>query len=235
MKLKCKSCPLVLNGGSLCAVLTSDEIEELSERSHPVELAAKAVLDGDKLDQSPVLAILDGTVGIQHVLEDGRRTISAFFTRGDILDLRRGSGRRQVSVRGLRKSRICKLDTIAFDRIQDRNPSARALVTYNLREQAHRSADHAADLAKKQAIEKVASFMFECHNRQTSNKGCDRFEVVLPMRQYDLAEYLGIQPETLSRNLRELNESDVVEVRKPTFIVVRNPPKLRRLANGAGL
>ncbi len=162
---------------------------------------------------------MDGAIGIQHILDDGRRTISAFFTVGDILDLRRSPGRRQVSIRALTKARICKLDPVAFDEIQLQNPSARSLVTFNLREQAHRSVDHAADLAKKQAIEKIASFIFECRNRNAAAAN-DGIDVVLPMQQCDLAEYVGLQPETVSRCFRELDDTNIVELPKPTYIVI---------------
>ena len=232
MKSKCQACPLTHGDGSLCAVLSGAEIEHLSQRSLPLELAHKEVLDENVLDQWPIIAVLNGAIGIQHILDDGRRSISAFFTTGDILDLRRSAGRRQVSLRALTDARICKLYPAAFDGIQESNPKARALVTYNLREQAHRSVDHAADLAKKRALEKIASFIFECRNRQTS-KACEGVNVAMPMQHCDLAEYLGLQPETVSRCLRELDASNIVNLPRPSQIVVKNAPKLKRLANGA--
>lgn len=232
MKPKCRRCPFVEDNGRLCALLSTDEIEFLSDHSHPVEMTQKAVLDERVLSPWPIVAVLEGAMGIQHILEDGRRSISAFFTPGDILDLRRSDDRRQVSLRALTKARICKLGVAAFDQIQRSNPAARNLITYNLREQAHRSFDHAADLGKKQAIEKIASFIFECRNRSAVDTSSS-VHVKLPMPKCDLAEYLGLQAETLSRSLKELDASDIIELPSSTCIVVNDLPRLRRLANGA--
>ncbi len=232
MKPKCQTCALSQNGGRLCALLSEDEIDFLSIHSHPVEMPQKAVLDERLLNHWPIIAVLEGAIGIQHILDDGRRSISAFFTTGDILDLRRSDDRRQVSLRALTNARICKLGVEAFELVQESNPTARNLITYNLREQAHRSVDHAADLAKKRAIERIASFIFECRNRGVvDTPGSDQIE--LPMPKCDLAEYLGLQPETLSRSLKDLDASGIIELPGSNRIVVKDPPKLRRLANGA--
>ena len=101
------------------------------------------------------------------------------------------------------------------------------MIWENLRDQAFRAIDHSADIAKKQAVEKLASFIFECRNRQ------DKTEVVeIPVRRVDLAEYLGMQPETVSRCFKDLEKRGILELPSLSALKILNVPMLRRIANG---
>ena len=110
-----------------------------------------------------------------------------------------------------------------------RNPRARTVAWKGLSGQAYRALSHASDLAKKQALEKLASFVFECRRRQ---KGLDRKHVEIPIRRRDLAEYLGMQPETVSRCFRDLEERAIIKVSDLSVIRILDLPALRRIANG---
>ena len=232
MLRKCELCRARRDNGSFCATLSTAEVDLLCHRSPLLELEHKSVLRDEILDEWPIIAVIDGSIGLQQTLADGRRTVVAFYMSGDYIDLRRPLRQRQVSLRALTNARLCRLHPAIFDTVQESNNFARATVYDNLREQTHRAVDHSSDLGKKQAIEKVASFICECRNRYThdAHNGID---ITVPMQQTDLAEYLGLQPETVSRCLRQLDQAGIVDVLKPAQITVKNLPKLKRLANGA--
>jgi len=91
--------------------------------------------------------------------------------------------------------------------------------------------DHSADLGKKQALEKLASFIFECHYRQAGDKSLND-TVKIPIRRCDMAEYLGLQPETVSRGFRELQDRKIINFLNSSNIEITRLPCLKRIANG---
>ena len=151
----------------------------------------------DSLHAWPIVAVSSGVVSLQHLLENGRKTIAALFMCGDIIDLRSASHKNRGNLISLKPSEVCRLSPTVFERIVTNNPNAHKIVWSNLREQVNRSINHSVDLAKKQAMEKLASFIFECKHQQSSlitkNKS-----VTIPVRRIDLAEYIGMQPSLLS-------------------------------------
>jgi CRP/FNR family nitrogen fixation transcriptional regulator len=186
---------------------------------------------GAKRGAWPILAVCGGVVGIKHLLDDGRSTIAAFFMEGDIVDLRRSSDRTRGSLVALNRSELRRLSPEVFEDVIAANPEARRIAWENLREQSNRAMDHSVDLGKKQVLEKLASFVFECRQRQSKGEFPDQI-VGIPIRRCDVGEYLGLQPETVSRGFRELQAREIVRLRSTSVIEIRSVPDLRRIANG---
>ena len=86
--------------------------------------------------------------------------------------------------------------------------------------------DHAGLLIKT-APERVASFLLEMADRIQS-----RDEVELPMSRQDIADYLGVTIETVSRTLTQLENASVIALPCCKRIVLRNRSALKRLVEG---
>ncbi len=228
--IKCQQCSLYTDAGNFCAHITSDELDSLSNKSRTATLKRGESIETEDLMTWPVIAISAGVISLQHLLEDGRKTIAAFFMQGDIIDLRGLSSRNRGHMIALNKVHLCRLSPEAFEKILDTNPDAQRVVWNNLRKQTYRAIDHSADLAKKHALEKLASFIFECKRRQTVTLAEN--SVIIPVRRVDLAEYLGMQPETVSRCFKDLEERGIIEFNGISNIRIKKAPTLRRIANG---
>ncbi len=215
---------------SFCTHLSVDELDLLSDGSKPVSLSRGDTLDNRELETWPILAISSGVIGMQHLLEDGRKTIAAFFMQGDIIDLREMQSHHRGQLIALKNAGVCRLAPQIFRQITASNPAAQNVIWSNLRQQTYRAMDHSADLAKKHALEKLASFIFECRNRQVMSFA--KNIVVIPVRRVDLAEYLGMQPETVSRCFKDLEARGIIELQSISNIRVVQIPTLRRIANG---
>ncbi len=226
---QCQLCSLYYEAENFCAKLSGRELDELHARSRLVSIKRGQMLNDDVLERWPILAIDSGVLCLRNLLHDGRRTIAAFFLRGDILDMRAAENRRLGDLMALSPVSLCRLSPEVFDRILSVNPRARTVAWKSLSGQAYRALSHASDLAKKQALEKLASFVFECRRRQ---KGLNREHVEIPIRRRDLAEYLGMQPETVSRCFRDLEERAIIKVSDLSVIRILDLPALRRIANG---
>jgi len=231
---ECRTCSLFFGSDSFCAQLDANGLRKFIKHSRTLTLKRGQTLDGsvDSMRRPwPILAVCGGVVGIKHLLDDGRSTIAAFFMAGDIIDLRRRSNRMRGSLVALSKSELRGLSSEVFEDVIAANPDAQRFAWENLREQTSRAMDHSADLGKKQALEKLASFVFECRQRQSKGSFPDRI-VEIPIRRCDVAEYLGLQPETVSRGFRKLQERKIVKLRSTSVIEIKSVPDLRRIANG---
>jgi CRP-like cAMP-binding protein len=228
---KCRICSLFFRSGNFCAQLGGEELCDLNRNSRTLTLKRGDTLDSSMLRSWPILAVTDGVLSIKHILGDGRSSIAAFFLEGDIIDLRRRSNKMRGSLFALTEAKLCKLSTEVFEKIVATNPDAQRIAWENLREQINRAMDHSADLGKKQALEKLASFVFECRQWQ-SNDSLPGQTVGIPIRRCDVAEYLGLQPETVSRGFHELEARNIVKFQCPSIVEIISVPALKKIANG---
>ena len=229
--LKCKQCSMYFESDSFCSKLSPSELITLNRESRSATLKRGCAFSDESLAEWPIVAVDTGVLSLQHIMQDGRKTIAALFMRGDIIDLRSISDRKRGTLIALGKARVCRLSPVIFERIVKKNPEAHQVIWDNLREQTFRAIDHSVDLAKKQALEKLASFIFECRHHEGANDK-NSSVVSIPIRRLDLAEYIGMQPETVSRCFRELETKGIIELETLTTIVIKNIPALRRIANG---
>lgn len=228
--VKCQECSLYSDAGGFCAHTSEEEQNALSSKSRNATLKRGESIEAEELLTWPVLAISSGVISLQHLLEDGRKTIAALFMQGDIIDLRGINSRNRGHLIALNKVKLCRLSPVVFEKIIETNPEAQRIVWNNIRKQTFRAIDHSADLAKKHALEKLVSFIFECKRRQTV--ATSENTVVIPVRRVDLAEYLGMQPETVSRCFKDLEERGIIEFNGISNIKLLEIPALRRIANG---
>lgn len=227
---QCQHCSLFFDAANFCASLTPNELAEMNAQSSQVTVKRDEAIDEDLTDRYPIVAISSGVLSLQHLLHDGRKTISAILMRGDILDLRNADRHQLGALIALSNVTLCRLSPAVFDRVLAENPGARKLAWENITGQTFRAINHASDLAKKQALEKLASFIFECRNRNHPKPGKD--PVQIPIRRRDLAEYLGMQPETVSRCFKDLQGRGIIQVADLSLVRITNAPALRRIANG---
>ncbi len=227
---QCKGCALYYDSGNFCAKLTEEELVNLNATSHFETIKRGTEIWDDVLENWPILAIESGVMSLQQILSDGRKTIAAFFMRGDIIDMRNQANRKIGSLIALSNVTVCRLSPEVFEKIVRDNHTARILIWENLREQTYRAITHSTDLAKKSAREKLAAFIFECANRNPVTHKPDHVEI--PIRRRDLAEYLGMQPETVSRSFKFFEKTGIIQVTELSIVRILDVPALRQIANG---
>jgi CRP/FNR family transcriptional regulator len=185
-------------------------------------------LDKTILNGSSVFIISTGAIGLRHMLGDGRQTISILFLEGEVLDLRNmeksgGSLTCLLPVTGY------LFDGNTFDRMQTEDEEFRSEQNANHVRQLNFAAKHCVDLARKSAIEKLASYIFECRKRQQIGR---TDMVSLKLRRSDIADYLGLRVETLSRGFTKLKQLKLIADEDVENVHILNEPVLRQLANG---
>jgi CRP-like cAMP-binding protein len=92
--------------------------------------------------------------------------------------------------------------------------------------------NHIVLLSRKTAAEKVAAFLLASQEWQKKSNG-DEFD--LPMSRSDIADYLGLTIETVSRVMTKLASSGLISIRDARHISVKDPMELKALARPEGI
>jgi CRP-like cAMP-binding protein len=167
--------------------------------------------------------VVNGAVRTYKVLEDGRRQIGAFYLPGDVFGLEAGDAHAfSAEAIGRSSVRVAKRSVILSMAARD-GELGQALWTAAAG--GMRAAqEHMLVLGRKNAEERVATFLLDILRRE------DNREVIeLPMSRQDIADYLGLTIETISRTMTLLESEAAIELPSARRVVVRSPGRLQRL------
>ncbi|WP_038937363.1 helix-turn-helix domain-containing protein [Bradyrhizobium japonicum] len=179
----------------------SDPIISSSEFTYP----KGTEIFGEKEPAMYVYQIKRGAVRSYKLLPDGRRQIGAFHLVGDIFGLENGDKHRFTADAIVDTVvRLIKRTSLQLVAAKD------AVVSHHLLSMTTRNLEHAENhmllLGRKTAAERVAAFLLEMDCRAGAEK------MLLPMSRRDIADYLGLTIETVSRVLSRLRRAGVVTV-----------------------
>jgi len=140
-----------------------------------------------------------GTVRLCRVTQDGRRQIGAFHFAGEIFGFESGNEYR------------CSAESVDGTGIRALRPnagedSASILLPLALRS-LNRAQEHLLTLGRQNAVEKMGAFLLDLADRQGSARVVD-----LAMQRHDIADYLGLTNETISRVLSKLRLMRVIRL-----------------------
>ena len=188
----------------------------------PMSFARNAEIYGENEPAEYLYKLVSGTVRTSKILNDGRRQIGEFYMPGDIFGLEMGS-EHSFSAEAITDAKVIVIKRSAVEALAARdNDVARQLWAMTGRE-LQRMQEHILLLIKT-AQERVAGFLLEMAERIKSTN-----EVELPMSRQDIADYLGLTIETVSRTLTILENSAAIALPSSRRIVLRNRGALRRL------
>lgn len=169
-----------------------------------------------------VYKVVSGAVRTYKILNDGRRQIGGFYLPGDIFGLQLAN-EYLFSAEAIADAKVLVVKRTALTNLAGRDAAiSKELFSLTSRELG-RMQDRILLLIKS-AQERVASFLLEMAERACANNA-----VELPMSRQDIADYLGLTIETVSRTLTSLESAATIEVPSSRRIVLRNRPALTRL------
>ncbi len=189
----------------------------------PMTFSRNAEIYGDNEPAEYIYKLLSGNVRTYKVLSDGRRQIGSFYLPGDTFGIEMGlehgysaEAITEVKVLMIKRSAVrsargarCRRGTAAL--------GADALRT------AARAGAHIAADQDRAGARRAAS----CWRWPSALSGSD--QVDLPMSRQDIADYLGLTIETVSRTLTSLEHAAAIGLPSSRRVVLRNPAALRRL------
>lgn len=175
-------------------------------------------LEGDQAGN--IYEMIEGAVMLYKLLPDGRRQVVELLAPGDLFgltcdDLQDCSAEALTVVR----VRIHTREAI------DRSPELQQRLFCHARTQMQALRDHAVLLGRKSAMERVASFI------ERLALSSDNDAIRLPMTRQEIADYLGLTIETVSRSFSELRRRGLVACERQDVIRV---PDLERISELTG-
>ncbi len=167
--------------------------------------------------------VVGGAVRTYKLLNDGRRQISAFHLPGDVFGLEAGKDHR-FTADAIADSTVLVIKRSALTALAGRDSDVANGLWAQATGDLLRAQDHMLLLGRKNAHERVASFLLEMAAR-----GAGGESVELPMSRQDIADYLGLTIETVSRTLTLLESEATIELPSSRRILLRDRAALRRL------
>jgi CRP-like cAMP-binding protein len=170
---------------------------------------------GEGEDAEFVYKVASGAVRTYKLMRDGRRQIGGFHLAGDLFGLDLGDSH-HLTAEAVTDSKVLVFKRRQVEALAAHNLSAARelwLMTANHLQHAEK---HMLLLGRKTALERLAAFLLEMDAR-SGGSGL----VELPMLRRDIADYLGLTLETVSRSFSELQGEGVVELDGARHVALR--------------
>lgn len=179
---------------------------------------------------SELFRIESGHVCIYSVLQDGRRQVVDFAYPGDVIGL--GSGdEHTLNAEAMSATRVACLPTATIEDAVRRDPQLGLKLYEAVSRQLGDTRRRLMSMGRCDAAERLAGFLLALLGRNKSSRGAAR-DIVLPMTRADIADYLGLTTETVSRTFTRFRQERLISIDQGILITIRDLPALQRMAAG---
>ena len=221
----CETC--VVRNSAICSALDQDEINALNSLGRRRNVAAGEPLIWEDDDSLLVANVIDGVLKLVSSTEDGREQIVGVAYPSDFIGRPFGQTTR-ASVVALTDARVCVFARSDFDRFAREHPALEHKLLERTLTELDRTRGWMMLLGRKNASEKIATFLLEMSER-LAMPGCTPSLMVnprmtLPFSRQQIADVLGLTIETVSRQFTKLKNDKIIDLpsRRDVVIVDRN-------------
>jgi CRP/FNR family transcriptional regulator len=226
----CVSCEARHKG--VCGALEPEQLVALAKTSHKHHAESGSELLGDAEKIDTYANVLSGVVKLTKTLSDGRQQIVGLQFAPDFLG-RPFKTESELNAEAATEVSLCSFPKASIERMMQASPE----LERRLYKQALKELDDAREwmvtLGRKTAAEKIASFLLMIARHIDPSAAPDRNSASfdLPLTRADIADFLGLTIETVSRQLTRLRADKVITIENNRHILV---PDLARLEARAG-
>ncbi len=213
---------------AVCTALPADEVPALAELSVDVRLEAGQMLAREGDARRFVFTVTSGALRRIRVLPDGRRLVAGFLMPGDFIGFS-GASHYRHSIEAISDSVLCSFSQASMRGLcetysgLERELLERACVELDV------TRNNLMALARMTPPERLAGFLLDmAARRQRQGQGGN--QLVLPMTRADIADYLGLTVETVSRSFTKLRQDGLIAASDPHHIEVLDSRRLQALA-----
>ncbi len=175
---------------------------------------------GEGEDNEFVYKVVSGAVRTYKVMRDGRRQIGGFHLPGDYFGFELGT-RHLLTAEATTDTKVLLFKRSQIESLATRDVSAARELWLMTAGQLRHAEDHMLLLGRKTATERLAAFLIEMDKR-LGGTGV----VELPMSRRDIADYLGLTLETVSRGFSQFQASGIVQLIDARHVVLVKRRKL---------
>ena len=214
--LPCLHCPV--KAANVCGILEYDRQKELFELGLQQTWTRRQFLfrAGDPV--RAVFKIISGMVAVSKPLADGRRQVLSFVLAGDLCGYLQVDGRYAFDGTAITEARTCSFNRRRFDAFAAAHQDVATVIKEALESKLHYVGDHMAVIGQLTSTERVASFLGRL-SIAYSEHGLQTRPLLLPMNRADIADYLGLRLETVSRAFSRLRKKGLLEYEEDRIVV----------------
>ncbi|MGE3248128.1 MAG: Crp/Fnr family transcriptional regulator [Beijerinckiaceae bacterium] len=212
---------------SICAALEHEDLIRLDRLAKHVEVAGKSALFEQGEPAHHVYNVVHGTVRLFRLLPDGRRQIVGFALPGDFLGLSLADTH-AYGAEAIDDAELCQFDRAQMSQFADDNPHLMHRLHEFISHELVIAQDQMVILGRLHAEERIAVFLLNMYERY-GKIGRKSVTLPLPMLRADIADYLGLTVETVSRTISRLARDKVILV-VPDGVRILDMERLKALS-----
>ena len=221
--------PFENNGdGRAVELLSAAEQDALMQVSELVEMPRNSLIYSEREASRFVYNIVAGVAETYRLEPEGEKCVTAFLFPHDLIGLS-ADGSYVSTAKALTPLSVFRIPISSLKAILERDPRLDLGLLCKLCHELRHSQYHAIMVSKRDASVRVARFLLWIQQANFDQVG-DRSAIILPMSRQEIADYVGLSIEAVSRGLHFLEGEGVVARDGPRLISIKDPAKLRLLA-----
>ena len=215
---RCNVCKI--RSYSFCRCLKDEQLKIFSEISSERIYKNKENIFLQQETSTNLYNITQGNVKIYHLLSDGRIQIIGFLYPGDFFGSYR-LGKYNYSAEAIGDIKLCVFKQEILDKYLEKNTNIVKELLHMISYELTLAQDRIGVLGKMNANERMAKFILNISN-QRARIGWQDNPISLPMTRQDIADYLGLTLETVSREITKLKTSNIIKVISSKQLFINN-------------
>ena len=223
--LPCSRC--VARGATLCASLSDTDMHSLFRLATIRDYVTSDLIIHQEQPADYVFSIRSGHATMFRLTADGKRQILAFLFPGDFVGFT-SEDNYHYGVSAISPVQACRFDRTALESLIEQHPEMDRKLRFTLTRAMDASFELLFSLGRKDALQKVASFIWYVSYRRRKQFQPDN-PVHLPMRRADIADFMGLTIETVSRAISALKEMEAIRLHGAYDVEIVDMQRLRSL------
>jgi len=214
---------------SFCRCLSEERLKTFSKISDEKEFEDKDTIFLQQEQSKNLYNITKGNVKIYRLLSDGRIQIIGFLYPGDFF----GSYKKEkynYSAESIGDLRLCVFNQQSLDNYLEENMNLAKELLHMTSHELTLAQDRMMVLGKMNASERVAKFILNI-SKQRLRIGWQNNPISIPMTRQDIADYLGLTLETVSREFSKLKAANTIKFLTSKQIYITDRDKLSSICN----
>lgn len=211
-----------------CAVLDDNELTRLEAVAHSrtFEPGQTVFEEGD--EPRYIYNLTEGTIRLVKLLPNGRRQIVGFVFPGDMMGLAT-HGAYTTSAEAVTRIKVCQFPRNNLLGLLEEFPPMKTRLLNIAADELSEAQEQMLLLGRKSPVEKVASFFLRLL-RENARTGGDDNAIDLDMGRSDIADYLGLTIETVSRTFTKMRNDGIITLEGKHHVVINDREALEDIA-----
>jgi len=214
----------------LCQPLDAAALDEISTEAHQMTLPAHAAVFREGDPAGRVFTLIDGFAKLSRLLPDGKQQVVGFRFAGDVIGYTTLKNY-PFDAELLTDARLCRLDRAQLDGMLRRYPKLERRMLDLCVQELTNTQEQLVTVGRRSAEARVAAFLISLVAAAT-RRGASRPVLEMPMTRADIADFLGLTLETVSRSLTAFRKRGWIREPVHHRVEMLNVPALTALAEG---